>query len=417
MNPREKLKLPSGSNISARSYRAVDIVHPVCDRPLFSLPAFSESIPPANTVYGVDRQLVLDACRIITNYTSEDQADYHALDRAGQQSASTENALLEPGRYYYILSPSDTTTNYRIVADFRAWDFPERVLPHWSWPRDNEETVELQVRYANVSSTAVSDVVKWDDGHCLITHYLNGASFSSCETAHLVPQDQKNWLAANGMNVITLRRDVRYCLEGHVFVFCPVDHHTFLTYVLREGVPDYAELLHRRPVTFPRRVPAEFIYARFAYTVISLLQSSPYFDDFPIPDAVKLAEKTRASGQKRNMPSRKQKEPKLDTVDEGDNKTSTSSKSTQSESEEDVAARNERWKAQFATWFPTLAKLEEVEHPPETSWVGLHPETPHALRLMWGYIQKNPLVWQTSTTPADATRPDDEGYLAKMLSR
>ncbi|TBU54945.1 hypothetical protein BD310DRAFT_908619 [Dichomitus squalens] len=378
MNPREKLKLPSGSDISARSYRAVDIVHPVCDRPLFSLPAFSESIPPANTVYGVDRQLVLDACRIITNYTSEDQADYHALDRAGQQAASTENALLEPGRYYHILSPSDTTTNYRIVADFRAWDFPERVLPHWSWPRDNEETVELQ--------------------------------------------DQKDWLAANGMNVITLRRDVRYCLEGHVFVFCPVDHHTFLTYVLREGVPDYAELLHRRPVTFPRRVPAEFIYARFAYTVISLLQSSPYFDDFPIPDAVKLAEKTRASGQKRNMPSRKQKEPKLDTVDEGDNsdtyesdtkETSTSSKSTQSESEEDVAARNERWKAQFATWFPTL----EVEHPPETPWVGLHPETPHALRPMSGYIRKNPLVWQTSTTPADATRPDDEGYLAKMLSR
>ena len=66
---------------------------------------------------------------------------------------------------------------------------------------------------------------------------------------------------------------------------------------------------------------------------------------------------------------------------------------------------------------PSTAELEEVEDPPETPWIGVHSETPHALRLMSDYIKKNPQVWQTSTTPADATRPDDEGYLAKMLSR
>ena len=65
-----------------------------------------------------------------------------------------------------------------------------------------------------------------------------------------------------------------------------------------------------------QRVSAEFVYARFAYTVINLLQSS-CFDEFPIPDEVLLAEKMRLSEKKRKTAARKRKEPKLSASDEG----------------------------------------------------------------------------------------------------
>ena len=39
------------------------------------------------------------------------------------------------------------------------------------------------------------------------------------------------------------------------------------------------------------------------------------------------------------------------------------------------------------------------------------------LRLSSEYIKKNPQVWQTSTTPAGATREDVEGFYADWLTR
>ena len=71
----------------------------------------------------------------------------------------------------------------------------------------------------------------------------------------------------------------------------------------------------------------------------------------------------------------------------------------------------------FILSFEPPAKLEEVENPPETVWTSLRFETPRALRLRSDYIKRNPQVWRTSTTAAHATRPDDEGVLALMLTR
>ena len=187
MNPREKLQLPSSSEISARSYGMVDIIHPACDQSLLSFPAFSESVPQANPLYGVCHQLVIDACRILTKFASKGQNDYLALDLEGKQPVSTESALLQPGRYYYFLSPDDVTTNYRIVADFRAWKFPERVPLHWSRPIDLEAIVTLRDRYNKVSSTAMSDVVRLDDGRCLITDYFSCMTFHCIHVADTYP--------------------------------------------------------------------------------------------------------------------------------------------------------------------------------------------------------------------------------------
>ena len=121
-------------------------------------------------------------------------------------------------------------------------------------------------------------------------------------------------------NLVTLRADVHCCLDDHIFVLYPLQGNTYLAYVLRRGFSDYAELLHRRPVTLPQRVSAEFVYARFAYTVINLLQSS-CFDEFPIPDEVLLAEKMRLSEKKMKTAARKRKEPKLGSIDGEDTST------------------------------------------------------------------------------------------------
>ena len=61
------------------------------------------------------------------------------------------------------------------------------------------------------------------------------------------------------------------------------------------------------------------------------------------------------------------------------------------------------------------ATLDEVEDPPDV--VDCHSETPHALRLMSKYLKENPQVWQTSTTPEGTVREDEQGFLAKWMTR
>ena len=109
-----------------------------------------------------------------------------------------------------------------------------------------------------------------------------------CENARLVPRDREAWFVANDMgrynrsgagtsvndvaNGVTLRCDVRRLLEFHAFVFYPIGEGRFVTYVVRRDMQDFADVLHGRTVTVPMRVSDEFLYARFAYNIINLLQ-------------------------------------------------------------------------------------------------------------------------------------------------
>ena len=63
-----------------------------------------------------------------------------------------------------------------------------------------------------------------------------------------------------------------------------------------------------------------------------------------------------------------------------------------------------------------LAALEEVDNPPESLRTTYHPETAKMLRLKSEYIRGHPEVWQTSATPAEATRADAEGLYARSLA-
>lgn len=96
-------------------------------------------------------------------------------------------------------------------------------------------------------------------------------------------------------NGISLRDNMRRCLESHTFVFYPAGNDQFMAYFVRhEGYPDYTELLHRRLVTIHPSVAVEFLYARFAYAVIHLAGPKEVFDSVPDNPVVKSWEEKLA---------------------------------------------------------------------------------------------------------------------------
>jgi hypothetical protein len=131
--------------------------------------------------------------------------------------------------------------------------------------------------------------------------------------AHVVPKDQIDWFDASLMrtyvvgslqtidnvaNGMTLRPDMHCWFDQHLFVICPAGIH-FRMYMIRRGA-DFAELLHWRSVEIPDRVSVEFLYARFALAIISLIPdtSAKQFKCFAILDAVVKVKVNSHSGMR-----------------------------------------------------------------------------------------------------------------------
>ena len=92
-------------------------------------------------------------------------------------------------------------------------------------------------------------------------------------------------------NGISLRDDVRRCLDACAFVFFPVHgSDKFMAYFVDDGYwPDYTEAFHRRLVTIHPSVAVEFLYARFAYNVINLYRPNMFFTSVQDNPAFKAA--------------------------------------------------------------------------------------------------------------------------------
>lgn len=71
-------------------------------------------------------------------------------------------------------------------------------------------------------------------------------------------------------NRVCLRADINRCFDRSGFVFFPIGTQ-FVAYVIRHE-RDYAEWYHRTPAQIHERVSIPFIYAHFAYNVISIAQ-------------------------------------------------------------------------------------------------------------------------------------------------
>ncbi|PIL32435.1 hypothetical protein GSI_05137 [Ganoderma sinense ZZ0214-1] len=454
MVPRPALSQPETSQLQLQVVFAgsVSIRHPGrLGATLFAFPAYSHPDPTDSSGRrsGLYHLLALDACRIVTNYAANNRGDFLARDREGKTPVPIDDvSLLTYGNYYYFLGPPEVhaNCNYPIIKSFSAFVFPSQLPDNWYTARTGARWQQTLPLPQIVSSTNMSIHVVTRDECCTATKYRE---FTQC--AHLVPRAEAAWFIANDMrdysggnerarvnahtNGISLRDDVHRCLESHAFVFYPAGKDQFMTYfVSPRGYPNYTELLHQRLVTIHPNVAIEFLYARFAYAVIHLVLTKEAFESVPDNPRVKVWEELLALSEARK---RAQKAAKLaaDGEESPTSKTSASehprifrsNEDPESESPvapdllfksppgEPLAEGDARWRDRLLARFPQFATLDEVEYPPEG--VSVHMETPHMLRLRSKYMQENPQVWQTSTTPEGSTRGDEEGLLARWMTR
>ncbi|KAI1791922.1 hypothetical protein LXA43DRAFT_1008482 [Ganoderma leucocontextum] len=456
MNPRSAFSAPTQTEIFYRQTKDLLIWHPGLDAPLLCLAALSTG--STATPYGVFRSLVLNACRVLTNHAAHYDADFLATDIEGRNRVPIDDTPLDFDCYYFLGPPEVAAhKNYPIVKTFSAFTFPRTLPPDWAGGVANatREVQTPQLLPQDASSRFMAPAVQWRDLQCVATRYPDAA-----QCAYLIPKAEAAWFHANLMglyagdnwsmgvncpsNGILLRADVYKCLDSYNFVFYPSGDGTFVAYFVRKLCAYLPELLHRRVMTIHSDVPAEFLYARFALAIINLPRPGDPFDAVPESEAFKvvkvkmLEEEQEKQASKRTTSTAEGDQRTSDTSSErgGDNdigddshvsgsdeepemqsSSTTSNKSRiQSPLEEDEAEGDRRWKELLFERLPELADLPEVEHPPET-FTGSHVETPHMLRLRSEYIKQNPQVWRTSTTSADATREDVEGFYADLLTQ
>ncbi|KAI1784575.1 hypothetical protein LXA43DRAFT_208173 [Ganoderma leucocontextum] len=409
MVPREAFRpFSKSSKLEVMINGSVFIKHPAVDKSLFCFPAYPQPDPTdaSEPLFGVCHPLALDACRVITNHAAKNQADFLAGDREDDPANG----------------------NYPIVKEFSAFRFPSRMPDDWYNTRASARGVSVATV---VSSSGMSVHVASRDRYCALTGHEH---FNRC--AHLVPKAEAAWFTANDMQVysignmkagvdahtngVLLRDDVHRCLDAGAFVFYPVrDSDQFMAYFVDYGCwPDYTEQFHRRLATIHPSVAVEFLYARFAYTVINLYRPNVFFDSVPDNDQVRLVEEKMLleKGGDTGMSQTSQDSRESGGNEESDKESSSNSnQSVHSAPQGSYAEGDERWKERLFGRIPEMATLEEVEHPPDT--VDCHSETPHVMRLTSKYMKENPQVWQTSTTPEGATRDDDEGWYAAWMTR
>ncbi|KAI8971339.1 hypothetical protein BD414DRAFT_540509 [Trametes punicea] len=95
------------------------------------------------TLYGIPRTLIMDACRIITNFAANSCEDYLASDRGGTSPVSAGDVFLSLGMHFYHLAP-------------------DAIPPHWVQPRTIQEDNRIQVAYGHSPSSDMSHRVKSD---------------------------------------------------------------------------------------------------------------------------------------------------------------------------------------------------------------------------------------------------------------
>lgn len=158
--------------------KSVVVYHPFEENILFSFPAYAlpasvfDAPGPATELDQcvVDYQLVMDACHIVTN---GEGSDVHLVRKQDNTRVPADTTALVPGRYSYYLSEASPTTDYEVVTEFAAWQFPQDSLPHrWDVLQRSEAVRKgLHDRFLAVSASEMSTLVKLRDEQCVITKY------------------------------------------------------------------------------------------------------------------------------------------------------------------------------------------------------------------------------------------------------
>lgn len=252
--------------------------HPGYPKPLnllFCLPRVDYS--PNDNVYGVHYLTALTACQIIANNAFE--KGKLAKDDKGKHLVSDEEYLIERDYWFFVDDDGEprpqrddaeliSEARYPIVPSFRDWEFPHDRLPSW-WIPTCSQTVPSR--------------------RCAITNTIYASTH-----AQLIPREEHQWFNENGMglygggsrtlddqhNFLPLKADLYVCFDQRVFAMVPKpmrgpDGETSNRYVLhvfdgRES--EFAALYQNRPVENLSSGSREYLFARFAWAVFSLIR-------------------------------------------------------------------------------------------------------------------------------------------------
>ncbi|KAJ6626369.1 hypothetical protein B0H10DRAFT_1999061 [Mycena sp. CBHHK59/15] len=287
-NPAATVTTPAAPVVAARplsvvleSAGAILIYHPACPRPTILLRLEVYPIR-GSPVAGVPLALVLDACQIIANNARGYLTLYGDQTEIAIPS-DTPGDLLRPGKYHYRV-PSHTDGPYPICLEFRAWEPPVAVPQNWAherWapPGSDSAAVDADV-VSTVTWSNLSHDVKRTDGRCAVT-----GDRSRLNTSHLIPQAESTWFehyrpaageldggisVDNAHNVITLCADLNKATfdEGH-FVLFPYQGKV-VTIFMTLGTRDLAQDFHLSAAEIPVRIFADYLYARFAWSIFKI---------------------------------------------------------------------------------------------------------------------------------------------------
>jgi hypothetical protein len=199
------------------------------------------------------------------------------MPNASLWATTTSSPASRPTHYFHVPDEPD----YPVVPTFDDWRFPNSLPSAWlSVSTDDDNNAAQATTQSNFSAG-----VKMRDRTCRLSNHS-----SATETAHLCPEKEEAWYLRNDMQVwnlnqipnhINMTRDIANCLllcsnlhktfDDRIWVFFPKGSNTLVAHFL-QAAPDQAALYHNvaaRPV----QCEPHFIYARFAWAIISLLRA------------------------------------------------------------------------------------------------------------------------------------------------
>ncbi|KAI0100368.1 hypothetical protein GGR51DRAFT_354398 [Nemania sp. FL0031] len=261
---------------AATGFRGLDEIkfhHPGYPDPhdiLFYLPRLDRS---STFLQGVHYGTALTACQIIANNAFD---GYLTTDREGRDRVDSNldfNHLLTESDYWFFVASTPSNLNpYPVVPSFQDWAFPHHRIPRWPRP----------------THTADSNII---DNRCIVTRT---AGF--IDQAYLIPAADKKWFEINAMfhygshgdinqkhNKIALRYDLHFAFDTHLFAIVPKNN----CYVIHQlhatetSTIEFASAYHNyKVVQQPRDVIPEFLFARFARAILTLIE--PFIAQAPI---------------------------------------------------------------------------------------------------------------------------------------
>ncbi|ATY67459.1 C6 transcription factor [Cordyceps militaris] len=222
--------------------------------------------------YGLHHETARIACAIVANCRWDGFLSESNARDATPLALAPDDLLLGRNYYFHVPACDSDTGPYPIVPSFQHFIFPHNNLP----PTWNTPELELQ------SSLRLRDTVHTRDKSCRIT-----ASVLGNEVAHLIPQKEDAWFAANHMhlyamraevsslnatndtsNALLLRSDLHQAFDNRQLILVPKWGAWAIHVLLGHPGEELAAVYHNVLPQALSGLAIEYLFARFAWTVL-----------------------------------------------------------------------------------------------------------------------------------------------------